>query len=91
MVGSACLEQRLICTATSCDEADHGSAVVGDGLLGAGWKADAGHALVAILRDDDCVVARCAGHLAAISRLGFDIANHGAFRNLLARKDISDS
>lgn len=90
VVGSAGLEQRLVCAAASCDQADHGPTVIGDGLLGTGRQADASHTLVTILRDNDSVIARGTGHLSTISRFGFDIANHRTFGNLLAREDVSD-
>lgn len=90
MVGSAGLEKRLVRAAASSDQTDHGSTVIGDGLFGTRRQADTGHALITVLRDNDSVVARGTGHLSTISRFGFDIADHGTFGNLLARKDISN-
>lgn len=90
VVGPAGLQQGLVRPATACNQTNHGSAVAVDGLLRARRQANASHALLGVLRHDDRVVARRASHLAAITHFGLDVANHRAFGDLLARKDISD-
>jgi len=49
VVGASCLEHGLICSATTCNKANHGSARVGDGLLAARGQADTRDALVGIV------------------------------------------
>ena len=87
---TAGLEKGLVGAAAAGDEADHGAAAVGQSLLAARREAHAGHAAVLVLGDDDGVVARGAGHLAAITGLGLDVADDGAFGDGGQGKDVAD-
>jgi hypothetical protein len=87
---TAGLEQGLVGAAAAGDEADHGAALVGQGLLAAGGQAHAGHASLLVLGDDDGVVAGSTGHLAAIAGLGLDVADDGTFGDGGQGQDVAD-
>ena len=81
VVGATSLEDGLVSASAAGNEADHGAALGGDGLLAARRKADARQALLGVLGHDDGVVARGASHLAAVAHLGLNVADGRALGN----------
>jgi len=84
------LQDGLVGTATTGDQANHGAALVVDGLLGTGRKADSGDALIGVLGHDDGIVTGSTAHLAAVTDLLLNVADHGTFGDLGNGQDVSD-
>ena len=90
VVRAASLQQRLVKATTTGDEADHGTALVGQRLLHARRQADLGPASVFVVGDDDTVSARAAGEHATVSRAVLDVADHGSLRDLVQGEHVAD-
>lgn len=91
VVGASGLEDGLIGTASSGDNADLGAGEGGDGLLSATGKADTGVSLLLIVGDDNSVVSTALSELSPVSGAGLDIANDGTLGHGRKRKDVSNS
>jgi len=87
---TACLEHGLVGSATASNQANHGTALVADGLLGAGGEADSGGSSFSILRDNDGVVTGGSGKLAAVTDFGLDVADNGTLRDLAQGQHVAD-
>lgn len=90
MLGARGLEERLVGTATTGDDADHATGVAADDLLGTGRKLDAGLALVGVVADDGDVVARGAAQGATVTDLLLDVGDDGTFGHGGEGEDVSD-
>jgi len=77
VVGTTSLEDGLVGTATTSDNADGSTAVLGEDLLGTRGKANAGLASVAVVGEDGSIVARRAGERATVTDLLLDVADDG--------------
>lgn len=84
------LEDGLVGTTTTSDQANHSTALVVDGLLGARRQADSANALVGILGHNDGIVSGGTAHSAAVTDLLLNIADDGTFGDLRHGKDVSD-
>jgi len=90
VVGAAGLEERLVETTTTGDEADHGARLVGHSLLHSGGKADLSAASVFVVGDDDGVGARATGEDATVSRAVLDVADDGTLGDLVEGQHVAD-
>ena len=63
MLGARGLEEGLLGTTTTSDDADHTTDRALDDLLSTGWELDTGLALIWVVADDSDIVARCAAEL----------------------------
>jgi len=90
VVRVAGLQDGLVDTATTGNDADHGTTIRGDGLLGTRGELDLGGVVVSVVGDDGGVVARAAGKDAAIAGATFDVANDGTLRELANREDVAN-
>ena len=88
--GGSSLEEGLVGTSSSGDNADLAPGVRRDRLLSSGREAKTGSSLVLVVGDDDGVVSGALGELSAVSPLGLNVADDGSLRNSVKRKDISD-
>jgi len=91
VVGGTGLQQRLLGTATTGDDADHGTAVPGEGLLLTGGELDAGLLLLGKVGDDDAVLTRGTGDGATVTGLQLNVADDGTLGNHLEGKAVTDS
>lgn len=85
------LEQRLVGTASTGDDAHHGAASGPDGLLRARGELDASLAVVGVVPDDGRVVPGRASEAAAVAGLLLDVADDGTFGHLADRHDVPDA
>lgn len=84
------LEDRLVRSTSSSDDAEHGSGVTGDGLLGTGRQLELSSVVFFGVGDDDGVGAGSSGEGTSISHVLLDIADDGSFRDGLEGEDVSD-
>jgi len=77
-VSSSGLEQRLIDSSTTSDNANHGAVAGRDGLLGSRGQFHLGLVLVGVVGDDGGVVSGSSGQFAAISHLLLELADDGS-------------
>merc|ERR1711907_154592 len=90
VVRTTSLEQGLVDTATASNDANHGAASGGDGLLGARWHANARLASIRVVRNDSRIVARRLGNDATVSRLSLHVADDGTLGHLTNGLHIAD-
>lgn len=90
VVGTAGLEQRLVDTATTGDNADRGTSSARHSLLGARGKTDTRGAVIGVA-DDRGVVARGTGERAAVTRLALDVADNGTLGERAEGEDVADA
>lgn len=90
VISTASLENGLVDTATTGDDADHTTVIGLDDLLGAGWQLHTGLVGVGVVADDGGVVAGCTGNLAAIARLLLEIADDGTFGHCADWQNVTD-
>ena len=90
VAGAAGLGDGLVHTATTGDDADHGTAIRAHGLAGAGWELDTGQVLIDDMRNDGDIVPRCTGELAAISGRALQVAHDGTFWHGADGEDVAD-
>ena len=90
MLGTRGLEEGLVGTATTSDDADHATGVAVDDLLGAGGELDTGLALVGVVADDGDVVAGGAAESAAVAGLLLDVGDDGTLGDGAEREDVAD-
>ena len=88
--GSVGLEQGLVGSLTSSDEANHGSAATNDGLSGAGWKLDSGLPSIVGVTDDDSGGAGGSGERSSITELGLTVGDNSSFWQVIYWDNISD-
>lgn len=90
VVSATGLQDGLVNTSTTSDDADHGSVRGLDHFLGARGKLDTGFSGVGVVGDNGGVVARGASQLAAIANLLFQVADNGTFGHGSNWKHIAD-
>ena len=90
VVGAAGLHDRLVNTATTGNDTDHGAAVRLDDLLGSGRKLDAGDTLVVVVADNGGKVARGAGKGTAVTQALLNVAHNGTFGHNTQRHHVAD-
>ena len=83
------LKQGLVGSATSRDDADHGSADTWDGLSLSGRKSDSGLLTVIGVTDDGSAAATGSSESSSVSDFLFNVANGGSFRNLVDWEDVT--
>jgi hypothetical protein len=79
VVVRASLEHGLVAPAATRDLSDGATASGRDGLLGTGGELDSGETGVGVVGDEDAVFAGRFGQHAAVTELGFDVADDGTF------------
>jgi len=84
------LEERLVHTSTTSDNADGRARAAADRLFRARGELDARLVLVGAVSDDRRVVAGRAGERAAVARALLDVADDGPFRKLSNGEDVPD-
>ncbi len=90
VVGVSSLADGLVGSATTGDEADHGSAGAGDGGSGAGGQSHSGLLAVVGVADDDGGAAGSSGEGASVTGLGLAVRDDGTFGEGVHRQDIAD-
>ena len=88
--GATGLEERLVGSLATGDDADHGSAVTLDGLTDAGGKADSGLLAVVGVADDDGGSTGGSGEGATVTVLGLDVGDDGTFGHLVDGHDVAN-
>ena len=91
VLGARGLEERLVRSSTTSDDANGGTAAARDRLLGAGRKADTGLVLVGRVTNHGSVVARCPGERATVTDLLLNIGDDGTFGALRYGENVADS
>lgn len=91
VVLSAGLEDWLFVSASTGDDADHGSGFTADGLLDTGWQFESGLGAVLAVADDRGEGARGPGELALVSCVQLNVADRGTFRDLVDRQHVADA
>jgi hypothetical protein len=91
VVCTSSLEQRLISSTSSSDNADLSTNCGRNGLLSSRRKSETGGSLVFIVGDNNGKGTRASGKSTTISLLGLNVADNGSLRDDLQRKNISDS
>ena len=84
------LEEGLIGSLATGNDANHGTAAALNGLADAGGEADTGLATILGVTDDDSGGAGGAGERSAISELGFNVRDDGSFGHVSHGEDIAD-
>jgi hypothetical protein len=88
--GSASLEEGLIGSLATGDNADHGTAAALHGLTDAGGEAHAGLGTVFGVTDDDGGGAGSAGERSTVTELGLNVGDDGAFGHVGHGEHIAD-
>ena len=91
VAGTAGLGDGLVHTASTGDDADHGTAVRAHGLARAGRELDTGHVLISDMRNDGDVIPRSTGKLAAVAGLALQVANDGTFGHGADGKNVANA
>jgi hypothetical protein len=84
------LEQRLVDTSTTSNDADSGTSTARDRLLGTRWETDTCLSILRRMADDGGVVARSAGECSSVSNLLLDVADDRTLRALREREDVAN-
>jgi len=84
------LEERLVCTATTSNNADHATGTAGDNLLGTGRELDAGLALVVVVADNGDVVAGGTAERTTVANLLLHVRDDCTLGDGRKRKDVAD-
>jgi len=90
MLGSRGLEERLVCSATSCDDTNHTTGRAGEDLLGTGGELDTGLALVGVVANDGHVVSGGTAERTAVTRLVLDVGEDGTLGDGGEGEDVAD-
>jgi len=90
VLGARRLEEGLVGSATTSDNANHATDGALDDLLGTRWKLDAGLALIWVVADNSNVVTGCAAERASVSHLLLDIAHNGTLWDGAEREDVAN-
>jgi hypothetical protein len=90
VVGASSLEQRLVDTATTCNDTDSRTGTARHGLFGTTWQTNASFVVIWRVTDDGSVVARGTSECATVTNFFFDVADDGTFWALADGKDIAD-
>ena len=90
VVGNISLQEGLIGSLTTSDDADHGSAGSLDGFSESRWESHSGSLSVFGVTDDDSGAAGRASDTASISEFGLNVGDDGALGHCVHGKDVSD-
>lgn len=90
MLSAGSLQERLVCTSTSCNDTDHTAGGVGEDLLGAGGELDTGLALLGVVADDSNVVAGGTAERTTVTRLVLNVGEDGTFRDGGEGQDVAN-
>lgn len=88
--GTASLQHGLVRTSTTSHQTHHRTTSVGNGLLAAGRQANTCSGLLAVLGNNQSVSSGGTGELAAVSRLGLDVADDGTLGDGAHREDVAN-
>jgi len=91
VLGSRCLQQRLVCSSSTSNDTNHASRTALHDLLGSTGKLNSRLALIRIVSNDSNVVARRSSQSASIANLLFDIGHDSSFRDGSEGKDVANS
>jgi len=91
MLGPRCLEERLVWSSTTCNNADHAAHAALQHLLRTGGELDTGLAFVWVVADDSDVVAAGASKSTTVSNLLLNVGYDGTFRDGSEREDVANS
>merc|ERR1711962_1789116 len=80
-VGSAGLQQRLVDSSSTGDDADHRAVAGRNRLLRSRWQFDFRPSHIRVVGDDGGVVAGSSGQFAAISQLLLELTDDGSLRH----------
>ena len=86
----SCLEDGLIISPSSGDDAHCGSAAAQDGFSGARWQSDSGFQSVIGVADDGGVSARTSRERSLVASFGLDVADGRTFGDFINGEDIAD-
>jgi len=89
-VSSTGLEQRLIDSSATGDDANHSAIAGRNGLLGSRGQFHLGLVLIGVVGDDGGVVARGSGEFAAVSHLLLELADDGSLGHSANGHHVSD-
>jgi len=89
-IGVTGLEERLLETATTSNDANHGTAVGVDALLEAGRELQAGTASVDVVANDDGAVATSTGNTSTVANLGLNVADNGGLGELANGENVAN-
>lgn len=90
VVGSAGLQHGLLGSTASGHDAHHGAVGRGHHLLGSRGQLDAGPLGVGVVGNDGGVVSGCAGQLASVSGLLFEVGDDGSLGHHADGHHVSD-
>ena len=90
VAGTAGLGDGLVHTASTGDDADHGTAVRAHGLARAGGELDTGQVLIGNMRDDSDIIPRSTSELATVSGLALQVADDSTFGHRADGEDVAD-
>jgi len=90
MLRAGCLEQGLVRSSSTSDNADHSSSTALDHLLRSTRQLDSRLASIWVVSDDRNVVARRAAQSASVTGLLFHIRHDGTFGDGAEGQDVSD-
>jgi hypothetical protein len=91
VVSTSSLEQRLIGTASSSDNADLCSDSGWNSLLTTRWKTQTGCSLVFIVGDNNGKSSTASGKGTTVSLKGFNIADNGSFGDHVEWQDVTNA
>jgi len=90
-VGVGSLEDGLVSSLATGDDADHSSAATHDGLSDTGGELDTGLLAILGVTDDDGRGAGGTGETSTVTDLGLNVGDDGAFWHLVHGHHIADS
>jgi len=90
VIGATGLHDGLVSTASTGNQAEDGTAVGGNDLLGTGGEPDAGLVGVGVLADDGGVVAGGAGEGATVADLLLHVADDGTLGEGVHGEHVAD-
>jgi len=89
VIGNTGLQQRLVDSSSSSNEANRSSAGRVDGLLGTRWQTDSASFSIITVGNDGGVVTRAAGQGSSVSSLGLNVADDGTLRHHRQGQNVS--
>lgn len=90
VVSTTSLQERLVNATTAGDNADGGTGLARNGLLGTRWETDTAGVALGIVTDDGGVVARGTGERTTVTGLLLDVAHDGTLRELRDGENVAN-
>jgi len=90
MLSTRCLQHRLVCSSTTCNNTDHTTSRAENDFLRTAGELDSSLALVRVVSNHSDIVARSSSQSASVTSLFLHVRNHSSFGDLAQRKDVSD-